>query len=252
MGRRRVSASRLIVWREALGELRRHARILLGAAAVIVGGLLVINLYPGVPGWEAGFVTGGLTAFFVGFSWWVAFVPSGLVLRGMGPLAEQWTAEALSGAPGVLGVVPSLKFDRRDVDHVVVARAGIVAVETKWRSNRVDDDELRRCAEQAARVGRTLRLSLRRNELPEALFSVAVVIWGPGGRDLVPREIITGLGAVTVMGGHQTDEWLRRLARGPVGADYAESLQQELHALAVRRDSGVPAGPVLRWLARAR
>jgi hypothetical protein len=248
----RVSASRLIVWREALNELRKQAAAVVAAASAIGVAVAIINLYPGTPRWQSGFVSGFLVAFLVAFAWWVAFVPSGLALRSMGSLAEQWTSELLRKSAGVRAVVPSLKFDGRDIDHVVISGAGIVAVETKWKLNQPDSAELALFAEQAGGMCRTLRLSMRRKELPESLFSAAVVVWGAGARGLTRRVVETGLGPVTVMGGEDVDEWLDSLRAGPVGRDYAEELERELHVVATGRDRTIKAGPVLRWLARAR
>jgi hypothetical protein len=248
----RVSASRLIVWREALKELRKQAKAVVAAASVIGIGVAIINLYPSTPRWQSGFVTGFLVAFLMAFAWWVAFVPSGLALRSMGTLAEQWTSEALRKSDGVCAVIPSLKFDGRDIDHVVVSGAGILAVETKWKLSRPDAAELAMFADQAAGVCRTLRLSLRRENLPESLFRAAVVVWGAGARGLTRRVVETGRGPVTVMAGDDMDEWLASLRVGPVGRDYAEELERELHDVATERDRTIKAGPVLRWLARAR
>jgi hypothetical protein len=240
------------VWQEALRELHTQRRSILGAAGVFLVAVLLINLFPRVPVWEAGFVTGVLSAFLISFVWWAAFVPSGLAMRSLGTLAERWTDETLHETPGVYAVIPSVKFAGRDVDHVVVAAAGVRAVESKWCTRRPDAAELLRYADQAAAVGRSLRLNLRRDGLGDDFFASAVLIWGPGGSGVGLQELDGGTGRVTVMGGHQAGVWLESLGRGRVGPDYAESLQREVHELAVQRDQRVEAGPVLRWLARAR
>lgn len=169
----------------------------------------------------------------------------------MGTLAEAWTDETLRKTPGVYAAVPSFKFAGKDVDHVVVARAGIIAVETKWRATPPDGEDQQRAAQQAASAGRTLRLSMRRKELPERLFQNLVGYWGPGLGDLAPRVIETAVGPVTIMGGKLVPSWLSDRRTGPVDTDYAESLHEELRQVALERDRTiVKAGPLLRWLAR--
>jgi hypothetical protein len=222
-------------------------------ALILVVPAVAINLLPGTPGWQKGFLTGVFAMFFVSCVWWLTWVPSGLAARSMGPLAEEWTNDALRGAPGVQAVIPSLKYEGRDVDHVVIASAGIVAVETKWRSAPPSPSDIQQAAEQAAAAGRTLRLNMHRKELADHLFRSAVIYWGPGARDVVPNVIQTSHGPVDVLPGRQASQWLAGLRSGPIGVDDAESLHAEFHQLAVARDrTALSAGPVLRWLARTK
>lgn len=253
MRRRRVSAGGARAWDEALAFLRAHVRSVLAATSVLLAGILVVNLYPGTPQWSAGFATGFLAATLLGFVWWMAWVPSGLASRSMGLVAEQWSSELLRKSPGVWAVIPSLKFAHKDVDHVVIAAAGVVAVETKWTAHAPTRAGLERAADQAADAGRTLRLSLRRDDLPVGLFSNAVLYWGPGGNAVLPVTVKTVHGPVTVLSGNDAGPWLATLRTGPVGRDYAEKLRRELVTVAVQRDrDAIKFGRLARWLAKAK
>ena len=249
---RRISAARVLAWREALRYLNENRRALLIFAGIMLPTIAITNLLPG-SAWSRGFGTGFLVTASLAFIWWVAWVPSGLANRGNGALAELWTNDLLRHTPGVHAVIPSLKFKGKDVDHVVIASAGIVAIESKWRARMPQRDDLRAAAHQAADAGRTLRLSLRDTAVPEHLFSNVLIVWTPRAISLEPYVIQTSLGPVTVMSGDATDRWREGLWAGPVGTDFAEDLRKELDALAVRRDrDAIEAGTLLRWLARIR
>ncbi len=253
MKTRRVSSARVIVWTAALAELRRNRRAVAYVGLILLAAIACSNLISGTPRWEAGFLTGVAGAAFVGLVLWMAWVPSGLAHRGMGVLAEDWTTEMLRKSPGILAVIPSLGFAGTDVDHVVVAAAGVIAVETKWNSRCPTEQVIMQAAQQAADGGRRVRLNLRRTELPVELFSSALILWGPYEKKIAPRTVTTGKGPVVVMSGTLAAPWLETLRRGTVGIDYGEDLKREIDALATARDaSGTPIGPVLRWLARTK
>ena len=159
-------------------------------------------------------------------------------------------------SPNVFDVVASLKFGREDVDHVVVAPCGVIAVETKWRSRTPSAKELSVQADAAARKARSLRNTLAEAQttgLPPDLVTAALVICGPGSKGVQSRRVEAGLGPVDVITAGDLDRWLEKRGRGIVGPDFAQALASELHQLARDRDkAAVTAGPVVRWLARQR
>jgi hypothetical protein len=61
---------------------------------------------------------------------------TGTAATGMGAVAEQWTASEIRALKrdGWL-VVNHLLLKRRDIDHVLIGPAGVIAVETKWSSS---------------------------------------------------------------------------------------------------------------------
>ena len=64
-------------------------------------------------------------------------------------------------------MVPSLQYDRYDVDSVAVTAGGVIAMETKWHAW-MDGPVLCRDVDQAAQGARSLRLNLRDRPLPVA------------------------------------------------------------------------------------
>lgn len=102
----------------------------------------------------------------------------------MGRDAEKWTSGALRrrGPHGSI-VIDWIPFGERDVDHVLVGRAGVWAVETKYTDFDINlaGPGARygmQWAAQAERNARTLRLLLRSSGIDVAVTPL-VVAWGP-------------------------------------------------------------------------
>ncbi len=255
--RRRVNGGRLEAWKAALSYLTDDRWLLAQLVAVLLGGIVLINL-PFVPG--SAYARGGATAMLItGFFWiisWVAWVPSGLAFRIQGTFAEEAVTDLLRKSPNVFDVVASLKFGREDVDQVVVSPSGVIAVETKWRSRTPSPTQVLADADEAARKARSLRNTLAEGQttgLPPDLVTAALVICGPGSKGVKSSRVEAGLGPVDVINVGDLDRWLAKRGRGTVGPDFAQTLAAELHQLARDRDqAAVTAGPVVRWLARER
>jgi hypothetical protein len=252
MKARRVTAGRALAWQAALASLRCQWRAALGVTALVAASVALVNRLPGVP-FARGFASGVLVAALVVMVLWLAWVPSGLADRSNGALAEDWTAQVVKKSKAVWAIIPSLKFERRDIDHVVICPGGIVAIETKWHRVAVGKDRLARDAHDAAAAARMLRLNLRRPELPESIFKAALIVWGPASSVVEPTTVDSALGPVLVSSGAAANGWLNDLRTGPIGQDYAKTLSRELDDLARQRDhTAFEAGRVVRWLARAR
>lgn len=162
------------------------------------------------------FVAGVLVA---SYGWTVAYslMLDGSHLRMMGAEAEKWTSAELRKTSGWT-VVDAVEFAARDIDHVAVGPAHVLAVETKWTSRPVKVSErglegmwcdALHHAERAAERTRQLLSSqgLRSQVTP------VLVLWGPG----VPS--IDGgyqrIGDVRVLVGKQAGEWRQRLDKLP-------------------------------------
>jgi hypothetical protein len=244
---------RALLWQEALAELKRaRAELIptaLGVAAIVLG----IAVFPRTPDLERGLLIGVLVTTFVALVAWRVWVSSGLAYRLNGTWAEDATGEVLRESPGVQAVVPNLSYNGYDVDHVAITGAGVIAVETKWHSV-CTPDRLDRDVQQAARIARSLRLELKRSSIPQDLFSAALVVWGPGARDLQSQRRATPLGPVDVIPGRDAETWFAGRRAGPVGADFAADLAREVRELAEQR--GARQQPVdslvVRWLARVK
>lgn len=258
MGKRgRVFGGRLKAWQAALAHLRAHGWFVLQGMGVCAAGILAVNL-PFMPGtgYARGFVTGSLLFGFLGIMVWFTWVTSGLALRMQGAFAEEIVTTAIRKSDHVFDVIASFKFGQRDVDQVVVSRAGVAVVETKWHSQRPTSDGLARDAYQAAANARTVRHlvpTLATTGLPQGLVTAVLVVCGPGRQGITGHSLDTTLGPVKVVNLDDLEDWLARQNRGLVGPDFARLLSTELHELAIERDkSAVQAGPFLRWLARIR
>lgn len=101
---------------------------------------------------------------------------SGMSSRRLGIMAEQWTADELRRLDrGSWHVIHHVMLEYGDVDHVVVGPAGVIVVETKFRSTweRVD---LERLARDVARQRRKVA-SRARQSVDDVRCVVAM--WGP-------------------------------------------------------------------------
>ena len=251
-----VSGGRIEAWRAALAFAKEHRGFLAQSVAFLLGAILFFNLpWWSLPNYVRGLLTGALV---VGWLWlmsWSLWVTKGLAFRIQGAFAEDVVTDELRTSRHTFGVVRSLKFDRHDVDQVVITRAGIVAVETKWHAARLSPDSLMLEATLAARNARTLRhnlTTLTTRGVPSQAVTAALVLCGPGRKGMKPvTTISTDYGPVEVVSGGEIESWLATKSSGPFGPDFAEKLAHELQELARSRDAqAVSAGPVLRWLAR--
>lgn len=255
--RGRVNGGRVEAWKAALAYLKESQRLIIQVGIVVLATVLVINL-PLIPGtgFARGAATGTLVTAFVWLIAWVAWVSSGLAHRLQGTFAEEAVTDSIRKSRYVFDVVASLKFGSEDVDQVLISPAGVVALETKWRSRTPSEVQLLADAHHASRAARSLRntlLSVQAVGLPPELVTAALVICGPGRKGVHSRRVETGLGPVDVINFSDLDQWLGRQGRGIVGPDFAQTLAGALHQLARDRDrAAVSAGPFVRWLARER
>ena len=250
---RRVSGGRLKLWQAAGQELRSLRRDLLGLLPIVVGFIVMMNL-PWWPPYERGFMTG---AFIVVLLWvvsWAVWVLSGLGFRVNGVMAEDATNEVCRKHPNALETLPSFKFPRFDIDTVLVTSAAVYAVETKWRSRPPTPDELERDATRLHRDLRAFREVLTDQQIPDEWVRGVLVVRGPGSKAVKPQllEVDRGRGRVRVVNGADFPVWLDGQNRGMVGVDYADRLIRHLQMCNREREQEIEAGPILRWLARAR
>lgn len=102
----------------------------------------------------------------------------------MGRDAEKWTSDVLrKRGPRGSVVIDWIPFGERDVDHVLVGRAGVWAVETKYTDFDINlagpgERYAMQWAAQAERNARTLRLLLRSSGI-DITVAPLIVAWGP-------------------------------------------------------------------------
>jgi len=238
---RREFRRRLIVW------LRRNLRLV---AALGIGLVVVIA-----------FITGLLLATWpdTAFKWWLlGAVQAGMVaaylhLLHTGFLAHDEAAiRHVRGAWGedntrselqrakrkklVWGWVDSLGLQHCDIDHLVVTRkAGLVAVDSKWRSQISDTVDMARAAQKvrlrAEGVTRdllkgTTRGARRAKVNPFGVTSV-VVLWGPAQHGVPDGASVDG---IEFIAGRKFVDWLARLDGERVDRAAATDIVRSLEA----------------------
>lgn len=217
--------------------------------------LVVVNL-PAWPDYVRGLMTGFLLMAGIAMTLWFVWYGVGdLGPRLAGTWAEEWTATELKKTSNVLEQIPNLRFDRFDLDSIVIARDGIYLLEVK-RHRRFYAGVLERDVSQFALDSRTARNCLTRafttTSAPSQAFITSVlVIWGKAGLDLLPTSQATATGDVVIVGGKHLRPWLESQRSGYFGPDYAHDLAEELRRIAEQREVlQALDSRAIRWLAR--
>lgn len=255
--RRRTNPGRVIVFQQAWVVTKESAPDLLQLWAGLLVAAALVNL-PWWPAYVRGLMTGAILTAGVGLSLWLVWYGvSDLGPRLEGTWAEQWTADELKKAPSVLETIPNVRFERFDVDNVVITRDGVYLLEVK-RHRRFYPGLLESDLAQFALDSRTARNFLSRSiRVPEAprpeLITSVLVVWGKAGVDLFPTELTSSTGDVIVVGGQHLRALLETRPTGYLGPDYARELAKAIRAIAVERELlNQPPSRVVRWLARTR
>lgn len=132
----------------------------------------------------------------------------------------------------IWGWVDSIRLRDGDLDHLVVTRsAGVVVIDSKWRTRAIRPDEADRMAESAQRAATRAEGVLRsklgrergahRARVPSFTVTPVVVVWGVAQDDLPPYAERVG---VRFVRGRHLQEWLRSLEGEPVPKDVARDL----------------------------
>lgn len=220
---------------ELLGFGRFHRRLLLKATAAAVA-VCIVPLILGSPSYITGSVHGVmLTAM-------VAVVGFAFLFHGKAALllaasyAEAYTQEEIAAAAeaGVVWhAVHNIELGRLDIDHVVLAPAGVFALETKWRFDNADPAWVHRAAEQARlRAQKAASVLLSAGVRHRAQVQPVLVVWGGAMRELPEDQVQAG---VAIVRGDALAKWLQRCGRGPLAQDHAEELHDKLAHFAAER-----------------
>ena len=133
----------------------------------------------------------------------------------MGATAEQWTASELRQLPvDDWIVINHVSLRPWDIDHVVVGRAGIFAVETKWSSTGWNlerpDPYLRSAIEQVKRNARDLRMWKEVRDAGLAEVLPVLFLWG-GFVVTKPAEPMIIDGVTVIYGQTAAEAWRSRV-----------------------------------------
>lgn len=126
----------------------------------------------------------------------------------------------------IWGWVDSINLQAGDLDHLVLTRSGgIVAIDSKWRSDGADTTEMARSAARvklrADAVTRSLLKPERgahRAKIHSAAVTPLIVIWGPA-QDQVPENF--QIDGIEFVGGRRLLDRLTTLTGEPVDKDAA-------------------------------
>jgi hypothetical protein len=134
----------------------------------------------------------------------------------------------------IWGWVDSVNFQTGDIDHLVVTRrGGLVAIDSKWRTEPVTDQvEMARSAQKvklrAEAVARTLlrgeRGTHRAATNPLSVLP-AIVLWGPSQHEVPDQAQSSG---IDFIGGRRLLTWLEQIDGQPIDKDAAADLLRRL------------------------
>lgn len=191
--RRLAGAGRAGAW--ARGEVRRRQlafvrrnwlrlTIMLLAATCLIA--LASTLVPG--GFWRGLVIGALGASALAAMFVLVLESTGTAPRAMGATAEEWTAGELRKLRRQgWTLVNHFGLGYGDIDHIVIGRAAIFVVETKWsasgwgRPNTTLEDTVA----QVTKAARSVRLWTRAESLGLPVVPV-VFLWGGADGHTLP------------------------------------------------------------------
>lgn len=255
VGKKRTNPGRLGLYGEAWTFARQHWRVIVSgwvAAGILAAAALLLPCGE----FAKGLLVGLLSATAIAWALAIVWVGGDFMPRLKGVWAEEGIGEDLDGTGNVLARIPSLRLDRIDIDHVVITRSAVLAIEVK-RHGRSDKKQLQRDVDVTARSARTLRHLLKSRTVGRELGSVPAVAvlvnCGPTERNEPSTVVPTPLGAVQVVGGRNLRAWVEQQPPGPIGPDYAARLAEELEAMARIVDEQQADGPrVLRHVSRVR
>lgn len=213
-------------------EARRFLQLLrkeIAQLVALVVAVCVIEALLPNPRFYVGLVTG----FFVTAC--VAIVGFAFLLNGdaafliAGAMGESHTVEELEEAKKaglIWGAVMNVEVSGRDVDHIVLTPAGILAVESKWRFQGADARYLAWAVSKAQDGARQARLVLQSKGIDyRTEVRPVLVIWGGARRELEQVQVIDG---IDVVRGDHLVEWLGQCSRGMLAQDNAEALRGKL------------------------
>ena len=195
----------------------------------------------------------------VGFTWWLlGSVQTGMVATYLhllhtsflahdadairhvrGAWGEDNTRSELKRAKRkrlVWGWVDSLGLQHGDIDHLVITRnAGLLAVDSKWRSQTNDVADMARAAQKvrlrAEGVTRDLlrgaTRGTRRAKVNPLSVTAVVVLWGPAQHGVPHDAVVDGIPFVA---GQKFLEWLATMDGQPVDRAAAADIVRSLEA----------------------
>jgi hypothetical protein len=217
-------------WRRFVGVMWKDTVPLV----VLVPVFVVLAVYLDTPAWFVGFLAGALPvslAALIGF----AFLLSGdSVYLIAGAKGEDFTGSELDDAVKVGHIwswVPNIELPGRDVDCLVLAPSGVLAIDAKWRFRGAHEAWIAESAHKSREAARFAGSVLRSKGIDYVTEPrPVVVVWGGARRELENHQTVDG---VDVVRGDHLLTWLEQCSRGRLSEDRAIELHGRLTAFAV-------------------
>jgi hypothetical protein len=156
-----------------------------------------------------------------------------------GSWAEEWTSQLLKSRSLGWVVIDDIPMQGRNVDHVAVTPAAVLAVETKYRGaggGRWRTEQHERDLDQAFQSARSVRSLLRSVDINQvAPVQAVLIIWGGGAPDIEGGW--RNERGVDVVLGQDGATWARRYVRGELSTEQLREIAAGLLEYQARRDA---------------
>lgn len=238
--------SRLEFRRRLLAWLRRNLKLVACTAVGLVASVALVTwlLLATMPAstfrsWFLGVLQTGVVATYLHVLYAAFLAHDADAIRHVrGAWGEDNTRSELQRAERmrlVWGWVDSLTLQHGDIDHLVVTRhGGLVAMDSKWRSQVSDKADMARAAQKVRLRAEGLTRDLlrgnsrgtRRAKVNPLSVTSVVVLWGPAQHGVPEGASVDG---IEFIAGRSLVDWLARLDGQPVekaaAADILRSLE---------------------------
>jgi len=187
-----------------------------------------------VTGYALGVIHGGLTVGLVAVVMLVFHAHTGSIWQLAGAWGEDNTSDELRKAKRqghIWGWVDNVEVADGDVDHLVLARGGAFALDSKWHARDVNGDLLESDARQARRAAERARSVLLSLKTPMTVRPV-VVVWGSAARSVPTAG--ARLHEVDFVAGPHFARWLARVDGGSLDRVRAATILKDLHSFRAR------------------
>jgi hypothetical protein len=234
MSRRRPSFAERRLRSDLWHFLRRNVQVLAVFAGIVCAAVIPISFV--ASGYLLGLVHGIAVATAVLAVWQLFLIHGGHMFRLSGVWGEDNTRDVLRSAKRrglIYGWIDNLEIEGGDVDHLVVAPWGVIAIDSKWHTGAFDQVSLQRDCDRTLAATRRARSILRSLNRSTEVIPV-VAIWGAQQAE-VPTEG-TQCEGVAVLRGRGIRRWLRdqRWREEACSVTEAGSLLSELQEFQVR------------------
>lgn len=225
------------LWRWLLGNVKGLTALALGFIP-----LVAVTMWILPTAYARGLVQGVLVAALVGSVLLMYLMTSEGTYHLGGAWGEDNTRSELKTARKrglIWGAVDSIEVGGIDIDHLVIAPGGALAIDSKWHFGELRRTSLERDTWRAKEGARKAASVLRSAHIRTPMeVSPLVVVWGRGQRE-IPAEGIEFNG-VQIVAGADLRKWLERVRHGKIAQDNAESVLAAVESFAKERRGKQP------------